>query len=139
MRTKTWQLIWVEDMPETMEGGKIYLSIKHRLTEHLCACGCRAEVSLPLGRNDWKIEYDGETVSIWPSVGNWQLPCKSHYIIRENKTRWCRRWFEKGILTGRARGRKEKQQDIEKRQKKRKWWKQIFRIICGEFDVASGG
>ena len=130
MRTMTWQPIWVEDMPEAMEGGKIYISTKHRLTEHLCACGCGAEVSLPLGRSDWKIEYDGETVSIWPSVGNWRLPCKSHYIIQENKTRWRRRWSEKEILAGRTGDRKEKQQDIEKRQRKQKWWKRILSIIC---------
>ncbi len=128
-RTITWQLIWVEDMPETIEAGKVYISTKHRLTEHLCACGCGTEVSLPLGRSEWKIEYDGETVSIWPSVGNWQLPCRSHYIIQKNKTRWCRRWSQEEILAGRSRYRKEKQQYIEEKQKERKWWKRILRII----------
>ena len=131
MKTKTWRPIWVEDMPETMEEGAVYISPKHRLTEHLCACGCRAEVSLSLGRSEWKIEYDGETVSLWPSVGNWQLPCKSHYIIQNNKTGWCSRWSEEEILAGRSRDRQEKQKDIEEKRAERTWWKRAWRIICG--------
>ena len=105
MKTKAWCPIWVEDMPEKMEDGEFYISPKHRLTEHLCACGCKAEVSVPLGRSKWKIEYDGETVSLWPSIGNWRLPCKSHYIIEENRTIWCR--------------------DVKKVQKK-KWWNRLL-------------
>ena len=129
MRTIIWQLVWVEDMPEIIEEGKIYISTKHRLTEHLCACGCGTEVSLPLGRSDWKIEYDGETVGIWPSVGNWRLPCKSHYVIQENKTRWCRLWSEKEILARRSKDREEKELYIKKR-KRQRWWKFILRMVC---------
>ena len=62
MRTRTWTAIWVDDMPPSLEPGKLYISVKHRLTEHLCACGCGTEVSLPLGGSEWRIEYDGESV-----------------------------------------------------------------------------
>ena len=31
------------------------------------------------------VKYDGETVSLSPSIGNFQFPCKSHYWIRENR------------------------------------------------------
>ena len=44
-------------MPEEMTEGEFYISVKHRLTEHLCACGCGTEVSLPLGRSEWSITY----------------------------------------------------------------------------------
>lgn len=126
MRTKRWEAIWVEDMPEVMEEGKVYISVKHRLTEHICACGCKSEVSLPLGRSEWRIEYDGETVSILPSVGNWRLPCRSHYIIQENTTRWCKLWSTREAVAGRIRDRQEKEQDIIRKQKERTWWKRIL-------------
>ena len=130
VRTTQWQVEWVEDMPERMGAGKLYISVKHRLVEHLCACGCGTEVSLPLGRSEWRLMYDGDSISIWPSVGNWRLPCKSHYIIEENRTRWCRHWSEEEILAGRMRGRTEKLKDVEKKQKKRKWWRRILETLC---------
>ena len=129
MRTVRWETEWVEDLPEVMERGKVYISIKHRLTEHLCACGCKAEVSLPLGRSDWRIEYDGETVSLRPSVGNWRLPCGSHYIIRESRTQWCRAWSPEEVIAGRIRDRQKKEWDIKRKLKERVWWKRILRRI----------
>ena len=129
MRTARWETEWVEDMPEVIKEGKVYISIKHRLTEHLCACGCRAEVSLPLGRSEWRIEYDGETVSIRPSVGNWRLPCRSHYIIQESVTRWCKPWSAREAVAGRIRDRQEKEQDIIRKKKERTWWKRVLRRI----------
>jgi hypothetical protein len=36
-----------------------------------------------------------------PSVGNWQLPCKSHYIIREGRILWARAWTPDQITAGR--------------------------------------
>ena len=75
-------------------------------------------MSLPLGRSEWRIEYDGETVSIRPSVGNWRLPCRSHYIIQESVTRWCKSWSTIEAAAGRIRDRQEKEQDIIRKQKR---------------------
>jgi hypothetical protein len=33
------------------------------------------------------IEKDG-LVSLHPSIGNYQIPCKTHYIIRDNEVIW---------------------------------------------------
>jgi len=46
------------------------------------------KLSQPLGPTDWKLTFDGESVSLYPSVGNWNFPCQSHYWIQENKVRW---------------------------------------------------
>ncbi len=127
MKTKTWYPIWTENMPEKMKEGELYISTKHRLTEHICACGCGIEVSLPLGRSEWKIEYDGETVSLWPSIGNWRLPCKSHYMIQESKTEWCKQWSEEEIYIGRIRDRHDKKNDIQRKLKNTAWWMQLLR------------
>ena len=91
MKTRTWTAVRVDDMPPSLEPGDLYISVKHRLTEHLCACGCRTEVSLPLSQCEWRLEYDGE------SIGNWRLPCRSHYIIERGHTRWSVAWTECGF------------------------------------------
>ena len=125
MKTRTWTAVWVDDMPPSLEPGNLYISVKHRLTEHLCACGCGTEVSLPLARSEWRIEYDGESVTVWPSIGNWRLPCRSHYIIERSHTRWCLAWTEKEIRTERVRDRKAKAADIASRRRKPRWWSRI--------------
>ena len=125
MKTRTWTAVWVDDMPPSLEPGNLYISVKHRLTEHLCACGCGAEVSLPLSRSEWRIEYDGESVSVWPSIGNWRLPCRSHYIIEKGHTRWSVAWTEKEIRAGQARDREAKTADITRTRRKGRWWSRI--------------
>ena len=126
MKTHTWTAVWVDDMPSSLEPGNLYISVKHRLTEHLCACGCGAEVSLPLSRSEWRIEYDGESVSMRPSIGNWRVPCRSHYIIEKGRTRWALAWTTKEIRTGQARDRKAKTGDIARRRRKARWWRRIW-------------
>ena len=119
----------MEDMPGVMEPGNVYISPKHSLTEHLCACGCGVEVSLPLGRTEWRIEYDGDTVSIRPSIGNWRLPCRSHYVIQENKTVWCASWTAEEIAAGRKEDRLELQKDMDRTRKERSWWWRALRKV----------
>ncbi len=129
MKTTIWRTIWIENMPEKMNEGDLYISTKHRLIEHMCACGCGSEVSLPLGRSEWRVEYDGDTISVLPSIGNWRLPCKSHYMILESKTKWCKKWSEEEIYIGRLRDRHEKETDIQRKIKRISWWQKIFKKI----------
>ena len=39
--------------------------------------------------------------SMWPSVGNWQQACQSHYIIDGGKIIWCGKWTPAEIAAGR--------------------------------------
>ena len=130
MRTVAWRVKWVEDMPPVLEPGTFYVSEKHRLTEHLCACGCRTEVSLPLGPSEWRIEREGELVTLRPSVGNWKLPCRSHYIIDKNTTRWCESWSEQQIMAGRARAREATEREIANRRRQKRWWLRLWYWLC---------
>lgn len=125
MKTRIWTAVWVDDMPMSLEPGNVYISIKHRLTEHLCACGCGTEVSLPLSRAEWRIVYDGESISIRPSIGNWRLSCGSHYIIERGQTLWCSVWNKKEIRVGRKRDQQIKQTHIARRRKHKRWWSNI--------------
>lgn len=92
---------FVEEIPQQLEEGHLYISIRFRTASHLCACGCGAKVVTPIKPPKWHLTYDGETVSLWPSVGRWQLPCRSHYIIRRNKVVWAKPWSEERIRQGR--------------------------------------
>ena len=75
---------FIEHIPENLENGIIYISIEHCVVIHKCACGCGKEVVTPISRNGWQLSFDGETVTLNPSIGNWNLKCKSHYFIRDN-------------------------------------------------------
>ena len=118
--------MWVDDMPSSLEAGYVYISIKHRLTEHVCPCGCGAEVSLPLSRGEWSIGYDGESISINPSIGNWRLSCRSHYIIERGYTRWCGDWTDQEIRAGQRHDRKVKKKDIARRRSQKRWWSRVW-------------
>lgn len=75
---------FIEHIPENLEEGILYISIEHCVAIHKCACGCGKEVVTPISPNGWKLIFDGETISLNPSIGNWNLECKSHYFIRNN-------------------------------------------------------
>ena len=81
--------VFVETMPDTMVDGEIYVSVKYGVSIHLCICGCKNKIVLPFNSKgdgyNWKYERSGDNVSFSPSVGNWQLPCKTHYFIKNNK------------------------------------------------------
>ncbi|MER8758086.1 DUF6527 family protein [Mesorhizobium sp. M0976] len=52
---------------------------------HRCCSGCGEKVVTRFSPTDWKMTFDGEIISLHPSVGNWQLPCRSHYVIRAGR------------------------------------------------------
>ena len=79
---------FVEFVPDHLEDGVLYISERFRTCSHNCCCGCGEEVVLPLSPAEWQLRRDGDSVSIWPSVGNWDYPCKSHYVIRWNQVLW---------------------------------------------------
>jgi hypothetical protein len=76
---------FVDFIPEQLEEGVLYVSIEYMTVAHLCCCGCGQEVSITLSPTDWRLIYDGKTVSIEPSIGSWNLPCQSHYFIARNR------------------------------------------------------
>lgn len=107
---------FVKNIPDTLENGVVYVSVDYSTAIHKCCCGCGNEVVTPLSPTDWKLSFDGETVSLYPSIGNWSLPCQSHYWITDNEVEWAPRWTKRQI----ERGRIEEEQDKEKYYGKKK-------------------
>jgi hypothetical protein len=100
---------FVDLIPDTIEDGILYISINYCTAIHNCVCGCGNEVVTPLSPTDWEITFDGKSVSLYPSIGNWNFDCKSHYWIIKNKIRFARKWKTVEIES-------EKKADL-----KRKW------------------
>ena len=81
---------FVEHIPEQLHDGVLYVSMRFGTVVHRCACGCGEEVVTPLGPVEWRLTYDGRTISLTPSIGNWSFQCRSHYWIDEGVVRWAR-------------------------------------------------
>ena len=99
---------FVGAIPERTEEGVLYLAMDYATAVHKCACGCGREVVTPLSPTDWKMGYDGVSVSLSPSIGNWSFPCRSHYWIKHSNIRWAGDMSEEKIAAGRAHDRRAK-------------------------------
>lgn len=94
MRTSRLSLNFSEFIPDALEPGILYITMEYGTAVHLCACGCGEQVITPFSPTDWKLQYDGESITLHPSIGNWSFPCKSHYWIRNSQIRWAESWEE---------------------------------------------
>lgn len=102
MRPRRAEVSWefVEYIPSELNEGVIYIAPQFGAVIHLCLEGCGERISTPLSLAQWSLTFDGETVSLWPSVGNWGLPCRSHYIVRKNQVIWASQWSDAEIVAG---------------------------------------
>lgn len=70
-----------------MKENTIYISKKYKTAIHRCLCGCGQETVTPLIEGQWilTLTNDEQNITLTPSIGNYQFPCKSHYVIVNNK------------------------------------------------------
>lgn len=106
---------FVDIIPDNIDPDTIYVSTKYKTAIHICPCGCGNEVATPISPVDWKLTFDGESVSLYPSIGNWSLKCQSHYWIINNEVEWAPKWTLSQIGYGR-----EKDEIIRREYYKRK-------------------
>jgi hypothetical protein len=92
---------FVEFIPDNLKERTLYISIPYCTAVHKCCCGCGREVVTPLSPTGWRLIFDGNTVSLYPSIGSWSLPCQSHYFVTNNKVVWDRKWSDQQIARGR--------------------------------------
>lgn len=109
-RKQVFEPRFVEFVPERLDEGVLYISIEYATVVHLCYCGCGNQVVTPLSPVFWELTYDGEAVSLFPSVGSWSFPCRSHYWIVRNRVVRSWSWTDEEIAYARgldARGRRD--------------------------------
>ena len=91
-RQETYKTKFVDRMlPDDMlEDGVLYVAPHFQVAVHKCMCGCGEKVVTPLEDNGWAWSYDGsiKAVTLAPSVGNFQQPCKSHYFLTHGRVHW---------------------------------------------------
>lgn len=95
------ELTSVEFIPRELQYGLLYVSKEFGAAVHLCACGCGSKVSTPLGPTEWSVHQTALGPTLRPSVGNWQLPCMSHYWITSGNIVWAEEWSHDQIVAGR--------------------------------------
>lgn len=103
IKHKSLQHVFVDSFPSKLEPGKLYVSFEYGSVAHCCCCGCGEEIITPLTPTDWHIVYDGATISLHPSVGNWTLACRSHYVIRKGEVVEAPAWSDQQVAAERRR------------------------------------
>jgi hypothetical protein len=113
---------FVTSFPEQLESGRLYVSPQFSTAAHLCACGCGREIVTPLSPAQWVLTFDG-TVSLRPSIGNWGLPCRSHYVIEHGSIRRVRDFTPVEV----QRNRKSDGRLLDDARRARQpWWRRMW-------------
>lgn len=130
---------FVEYIPAEVENGVLYISMEFRTAIHKCVCGCGSEVVTPFSPTDWKLTFDGKTVTLYPSIGNWNFECRSHYWIRKSMIENAGSWSERQVQIGRDADAQskaefytsevEKQESIVTTTTKISVWRRILKFI----------
>ena len=87
--------------PKELIPGILYVSDKFSTSAHLCPCGCGNRIIIPIGAMNWTLKVKRGKPSLYPSLGNWELPCRSHYWIRNGQIVWSDQWTDNEINAGR--------------------------------------
>lgn len=138
--------IFVDYIPSEVEPNCLYISIRFATATHHCICGCGNEVVTPLSPTDWKIVYDGKSVSLYPSIGNWGFKCNSHYWIKNNCVILAEKWTADKIRRNRNSDKLQKHEccgspgtcqdianfDLPSSRKKLSTWKKIKIFLFGD-------
>lgn len=119
----------VKYLPNDLESGILYVSKKYGVVGHLCPCGCGNKVITPLDPFEWSIKINNGEASLFPSIGNWQLECKSHYWIQKGKIIWCSQWSEDDIKKGFETEETERKLYFEKTNYRRNRWSIFSKLI----------
>lgn len=127
---------FVDCMPDDISSGILYISMIYGTAIHKCCCGCGEEVVTPFSPTDWKITFDGDNVSLSPSIGNWSFKCQSHYFIRNGHVDWCQSWTNKQVSDNRKEDsfnkqlhfQQSKKQEVTERSAFVTWIFKLFKI-----------
>lgn len=125
---------FVEFIPENIKKGVLYISMQYATATHKCASGCGEKIVTPLSPTDWTLTFNGESVSLSPSIGNWGHPCRAHYLIKNNQVIWSNQMNNTDVRRMREYQAEDKQKyydkkDAEKTDNKQSWFNRFLKHI----------
>jgi hypothetical protein len=123
------KLLKVHFLPKELQEGVLYVSEEFGVAGHLCPCGCKSKVITPLDATEWSFKEVNGRPTLFPSIGNWELPCQSHYWVTNGNIEWSYKWSEDKIIAGQKdedRRRKSYYESLEKKQVKKPIFRRIF-------------
>lgn len=131
MRINAIRPVYVESFPKALEDGILYVSRKFSTACHRCCCGCGIKIVTPLRPTEYRLTDAGGRVSLYPSVGNWNHPCRSHYVIRNGQVIKAGAMGQADIDKGRADDDAEKRAHYARPAQSRGWdvWSWIRRLF----------
>jgi Family of unknown function (DUF6527) len=119
----------VKYLPKELAQGILYVSREYAVAGHLCGCGCGAKVVTPLSPVEWTyLERNGRP-TLDPSIGNWQLPCRSHYFIADGQIHFAGQWSDEQITAGRSDEVRRRQVHYEAMDRNRGFWHRLVHWI----------
>lgn len=121
----------VKAIPEVVREGELYISAEYGTAVHKCACGCGLEVVTPLSPVEWRVTVQDGRVSLYPSIGNWSFPCRSHYWIQNNAVRWAAKWTDAQIAAVKESDRLAKVHHYDRPDAKLGFWQRLWRWFTG--------
>ena len=77
----------VDRIPTEMREGVVYHTEEFELAGLLCACGCGHRITL-LVPDSHEVRREAGYATIRPSIGVFDSPCKSHYLISGGDVQW---------------------------------------------------
>jgi Family of unknown function (DUF6527) len=108
MRHQSLEHRFVRNVPRELDPGVLYISMDYATAVHSCCCGCGERVVTPFTPTDWRMTFDGESITLDPSVGNWNQKCRSHYVIQRNRVLEAGPWSNAQVEAERRRDKKAK-------------------------------
>jgi len=108
IRHQTLEHRFVRNVPRELDPGVLYISMDYATAIHSCCCGCGDRVVTPFTPTDWRMTFDGESISLQPSVGNWNQKCQSHYVIQRSRVLEASPWSPSQVEAERGRDKRAK-------------------------------
>lgn len=131
MKVQFLRPAYVDQLPDKLEEGVLYICEEFDLTAHKCCCGCGEDVFNKLGPAKWQlVKNPNGSVSLEPSIGNWKYACQSHYWIRNNRVIEAGAMSAAMIETVKQRDRRDRDAHIARMNAQRGLWERGRALIA---------
>jgi hypothetical protein len=133
MKVQSLRPEYADFIPRELREGVLYISKKYGTASHLCCCGCGTKIVTPLRPTEYTLTETPGGVSLWPSIGNWDYPCQSHYLIENNLVRPAPQMSRAAIQRGRDYDDALKTAYFAAKPQGKSWWRAVWEWIARTF------